>query len=466
MKQYNNIAIEQLNNGLTLVTIPLPGITSVAALALVGVGSRYENDQTQGLSHFFEHLSVMGTEKYKTNFDFTHKIEEVGADFNAFTGEEYTGYYIKTENRHLPMALDMLSQLLIHPLLKQSEIERERLVILEEIKMREDDPQIKVADRMVELLFAGSGLGLPGTGTPEIVTRFKQDDFLQLQKQHYVGSNIVLVLAGNLFPLERGQVNLNKKSSNLQGGVLRKLVSESFQRLPSGTSSQPQIYTDNHTKPQIEIIKKSTDQVHLCMGFLGYSRRDQERYAQGLLSVILGSGFTSRLFQKIRQEKSLAYSIGTDSDLFTDTGLFAVQAGVDRARFKEALITIWEELQNIKTEKLKNQKTKITKNSRLETGNWKLTTTELRKAKDYLRGKLVLRLEDPLNLAMYYGGQQLLDREILAWEQVLQEIEKVTIADVQKAADHIFKPENMSLVVIGNGKLKASTQDIAGWLQD
>jgi predicted Zn-dependent peptidase len=341
------------------------------------------------------------------------------------------------------MALDMLSQLLIYPLLSQKEIERERLVILEEIKMREDDPQIKVEDRMVELLFQGSGLGLPGTGTPRTVTSFKHADFLKLKKQHYVGGNIVLVLAGNL-----GKVETPGYES------LQSLVSESFCNLPSGTPTQPQIYIENHTLKQIEIIKKSTDQIHLSLGFRGYSRKDNQRYAQGLLSVILGSGFTSRLFQKVRQQKSLAYSIGTDSELFTDTGLFAVQAGVDQSRLPEAIETIWDELKNIRSNpsvKLRNFETR------------KLTSRELRKAKDYLRGKLVLRLEDPLNLAMYYGGQQLLDNIILTWEQVLEQIEKVTIPDIEQAADHIFNTDKMSLVVIGNGKLKLTDKKIQDW---
>lgn len=457
MKNYNNVTVDQLDSGLTLVTVPLPGITSVAALALVGVGSRYEDQQTQGLAHFYEHLSVMGTEKYPTNFDFTHKIEEVGADFNAFTGEEYTGYYIKTESRHLPMSLDMLSQLLIHPLLKQSEIDRERLVILEEIKMREDTPQIKVADRMVELLFRGSGLGLPGTGTPEVVSKLKQIDFQQLKQQHYVGSNIILILAGNLG--EKSYARDNKTNKIVS------LVNKSFAGLHSGKSTMPESYTktmgSSSGKRQvisnIEIIKKSTDQVHICIGFLGYSRQDPQRYAQSLLSVILGSGFTSRLFQKIRQEKSLAYSIGSDSELFSDTGVFAIQAGVDHNRLQEAVQTIWKELQVIKRQELTT-----TTNQPLAAQSG-ITPKELRKAKDYLRGKLVLRLEDPLNLAMYYGGQQLLEQKILTWSQVLEKVEQVTIEDLEQAAQYIFNPDNMSIVVIGNQKLDITPDEIKSW---
>ena len=198
MQRFNSVKVERLVNGLTLVTVPMPGVASVAVTALVEVGSRFENAHNMGLAHFYEHLAVMGTEKYPTNFEFTKQIEDVGADFNAFTAEEYTGFYVKTESRHLEMALEMLSQLVIHPLLAESEIERERLVIMEEINMREDTPQIKVADRMQELLFAGSGLGLPGTGSKESISNLVRKDFVELKNRYYLAENLVLVVAGNM----------------------------------------------------------------------------------------------------------------------------------------------------------------------------------------------------------------------------------------------------------------------------
>ncbi len=422
MKTEKNLAVDKLGNGLTLVQVPMPGVASVAVVALVRVGSRYETEENMGLAHFYEHLSVMGTKKYPTNFEFTKMIEGVGADFNAFTGEEYTGFYIKTEGRQLPMALEMLGQLVIHPLLARSEIERERLVIMEEINMREDTPQVKVGDRMQELLFAGSGLGLPGAGTKKSVKRFKRKDFLRLKEDFYRANNMVLIVCGNI----KGQRT-----------ELGRSVREYFGEMKNGEVRSMKEYEAQAGYPKIEVIRKQTDQVHLAMGFRGYSRKDKQRYAQALLSVILGSGFTSRLFQKVRQERSLAYYVDCDSELFVDTGMVEVRAGVDKQRVEEAVRVIWKELNKIQDAHQKSGQARF-----------EIQEEELRKAKDYLRGKMVLRLEDPLNLGMYYGGQQLLEGKILTWDQVKEKVEAVTVGEVIDVAREIFDLEKMSLVMV------------------
>src|SRR3989344_3362572 len=275
MQRFNSVKVERLVNGLTLVTVPMPGVASVAVTALVEVGSRFENAHNMGLAHFYEHLAVMGTEKYPTNFEFTKQIEDVGADFNAFTAEEYTGFYVKTESRHLEMALEMLSQLVIHPLLAESEIERERLVIMEEINMREDTPQIKVADRMQELLFAGSGLGLPGTGSKESVGGLVKRDFTELKERFYKATNTVLVIAGNIEGEEDGLnekdgkteiQNLSfRKATRIQRGTqegsregIPSLVEKYFRDLVTGKGCEAEIYKKQNNGPWIEVIKKQT----------------------------------------------------------------------------------------------------------------------------------------------------------------------------------------------------------------
>lgn len=452
MTKSTAVTTEKFKNGLTLVKIPMPGVISVAVLALVGVGSRYDTLATAGLAHFYEHLVVMGTRKYPTNFEFTHKIEEVGADFNAFTAEEFTGFYVKTEGRHLPMALEMISQLITQPLLKETEIKREQLVILEEIKMREDNPGIKVHDRLTEIMFSGNGLGIPGAGTAETVTSFKREDFQKLQKQHYVGNNTILVIAGNIHDFTATKTVSKSASSSISpkksfpkksDQQIIQLVDKYFSNFSAGIQSIPDQFSGNK-QPKTEIIHKSVDQVHLAIGFPTFSRKHPQRYALNLLAVILGSGFTSRLFQKIRQQNSLAYSIGADVELFSDVGQFTISAGVDRQRLKLALAEIFNELEAVKG-KNKQHAFPITKTFESRP----ITKRELRKAKDYLRGKLALRLEDPLNLAMYYGGQQLLDKNVLTWPEVLEKIEQVTIKDIQEIARQIFKPEKINLVVIG-----------------
>ncbi len=425
MDESAKVQVSRLENGLRVVEVPMPGVASVSVVVLVGVGSRYETEINMGLAHFYEHLVIMGTENYPTNMIFNEVIEKVGTDFNAMTAEEYTGYYMKTEARHLDMALEMLAELMTKPLLKQSEIERERLVIIEEIKMREDTPQIKVADRLVEVMFAGNGLGLPGAGTEATVSSLKREDFVDLKAKHYVTSNMVVVVSGRV------------------GEGVREKVNKWFNPIEQGVDILLSPFKVDKVGLQVEVVKKPTDQMHLGIGFRGFGRKDKQRYAQGLLSVILGSGFTSRLFQKVRQERSLAYYVGTDTDLFVDTGLFSIDAGVDAKRAEEAVKVIMEELETVKG------------------GEKKITESELRKAKDYLRGKLVLRLEDPLDLAMFHGAQLLLDEEIKSWEKVLEIVEQVTIEEVEAVAKEIFQKDRMGVVVVGQG---VTEEDLKRWV--
>jgi predicted Zn-dependent peptidase len=420
------VRTQVLANGLTVVQIPMPGVVSVAVVAMVGVGSRYDREKEAGLAHFYEHLAVMGTERYPSNLALSQVIEGVGADFNAMTGAEQMIFFIKAEARHWQMAIEMVSELVAKPLLDPKEIEREKLVIIEEINMREDAPDIKVVDRLVEVMFAGNGLGLPTAGTKQTVKSFQRSQLVQLQKDHFVGKNVVLVVAGAL-----------EKSDEVLEAIRR-----SFDGLAVGESTDPDFYVPEEPEVQVEVVDKAIDQVQLAWGFRGVARTHQLRYAQGLLAVILGGGFSSRLFQKVRQDLGLAYSVSAESENFIDTGLLIIDAGVDKLRTNEAVAAVEAELQAVVA------------------GGKPVIGDELRRAKDYLRGKMALRMEDSLSQAMFYGGQQLFDGEINSLEEVLKTVEQVTLDDMQTVAELVLRFGDVSLVAVGKGitedELKAS----------
>lgn len=422
----DTVNVSKLNNGLTLVMVPLSGVASVSVIALVGLGSRYESKQTAGMAHFYEHLVHDGTEKYTTSKILSELIEQVGAESNAMTSEDYTGYYVKVESRHIDLALDAISQIVIHPLLLESEVSREKGIIVEEINMREDTPQIKVYDRLMELLFENNGLGLPGAGTKETVQSFERQQFLDLKNNYYVASNMVIVISGDL-----------GDTAKLAGKV-----EEYFSDLTTGKRQNLEDYQISKPSKIIEVIKRKTDQAHLAIGWRAYSRYEKERYPQALLSIILGGGFSSRLMQKIRQELSLAYSIYTDVDLFNDTGMFTVGAGLDKGRINHAIEVIWQELQNISGK------------------SHPVDQAELRKAKDYLRGKMALQLEDSLRLGMYYGLQQLLEGKIRLVSETMEKLEAVTQEQVENVAKEIFQTDRMTGVVIASGVKENPIQKI------
>ena len=432
LKSMHACQLITLKNGLRLITIPMPQVKSVAVLVLVGVGSRHEDVKTNGLTHFYEHMAFKGTQKYPSRRDLGLVVDSIGATYNGATEKEYTAYWVKAEGRHLEKVLDVLSQIVCQPLLEAEKIEQEKPIILEEINMREDTPQIKAGDTLMETMFAGHPLGLSGAGEKEMVMKFKRKDFLAFKKKFYTGENIVIIIAGNPSIARITPIALTSK-----------LVSKYFGSLPKGRRGKfvPLPKTPTFPKsPRLKIINKKTDQAHLALGFRGFSRLDdRNRTPQALLDVILGAGMSSRLFQKVREEKSLAYYIGSSVNPFIDTGLFAIAAGVDKRRVEEALKIILNELR---------------------ASSFKLQAAELRKAKDYLRGHWTLSLENPLGYAWWYGLDKLLENRVRTLEEVIEITEKVTAVDVTRVARQIFTPQNLSLAVIGKGLKEEKLKEI------
>lgn len=406
----------QFERGLRLLTIPVKEIPSVSVLVLLNVGSRYEDEKTNGLAHFTEHMFFQGNEKWKSKMELGTAVDQIGAEYNGLTGKEYTGYYVKAESKNLELSLDILSQMLWHSKFEPFQIEREKGVIGEEISYREDSPQISASDSIMELVFKNHPLGLSGAGEKEIIQTFKRDDFLNFHQKYYHSQNAIVIVAGS-FDEEK----------------VKTLVEKYFGKAPKGKTEKPTLWTkglvNNDSKTLVSVKDKTTDQTHFCLGMLSFKKTDPKRYALAILNTVLGSGMSSRLFQKIREEKSLAYYVDSDIDTYTDTGIFTVSAGVNPQKLEEAVSAVVLELEKL--------------------AKVKISDKELRKGKDYLRGKLALSLEESLDKAMFYGLSWLLEDKIRTVEGILGELEKVTVQDVLEVAEKLFVKGNYRLAVVG-----------------
>lgn len=407
-----------------MLTISMPQVKSIAVLVLVGVGGRYETELTNGLAHFYEHILFQGTKNFPSKMDLGVAVDSIGAEYNGWVDKEYTAFYVKCESSKVETAVKVLADLICHPLMKEKEIEAERNVILQEIAMREDNPQVKAVDTLWETVFKGNPLGLAGAGEQKVVMSLQKPDFLDFGKKHYTAGNIAVVFSGAFE---------NKK--------VEELTEKYFGNLGKGEKNTFVDFEDKQKKVREVMIDKKIEQAHMVLGFPGYSRVSDKKYAQSLLDVILGGGFSSRLFQKIREELRLAYYVGSESESYLDTGIFACFAGLDKKKTKEGIEAIWSQLTGI---------TNPASTAKRGEYDLRITSEELRKAKDYLRGHLVLKLEEPLDIASFYGIREVLLGKTEEPEEILAKIEKVTIEEVVETASLIFKPERASLVVVGN----------------
>jgi predicted Zn-dependent peptidase len=418
----NSFKIEKVE-GLRTVFVPDSTAHSLGLAILVKVGSRYETANNLGLAHFYEHLCFRGTKKYPDKKQLALAVDQVGADFNGATDKEDTNFHIKLAAGHWRLGLDILSQLVVHPLLRSSDIKAERPIILEEIKMRRDHPRIKVIDRLLELLYPQNSLGLPTAGSQDSVSSLARSHFTNHRQAYFTCDNLVLIISG--------------KINDLKG--VKTYISDSFSSLSAKrTGSNFTAY--KKVKPQtiLDLDPESKDQFHLAMGWPGFSRQSKYRYPQALLDVILGSGMSSRLFQKIREDAGLAYFIGSDAEVYQDTGFFAIGAGIDKQRISTALELIHQELANLTNPKSPES----------------ITQEELQKAKDYVRGKMILRLEDPLALGTFLGIQLLLEDRVRTLDQVLKIIDGITLDQVLQVAKSIFQSNNLKLAGLGGGITK------------
>ena len=412
-----------LKNGLTLITVPMPHLDSVTTLVAVGAGSRYETRKINGISHFLEHMFFKGSRKYPSAELISELVDGIGALQNAGTGQEGTNYWIKSASKHIELATDLISSMIKESLLAEEEIEKEKGVIIEELRMYRDNPQRYIGDLYQKLQFGDQPLGWDIGGDEKTIIGFTRQDFINYVDSLYSPKNMVLVYAGNL------PKNIKALAEKY---FLDLPVRFQFKFVPFEPVKQ--------TKPRVNVYYKKTDQVNLILGVLAFDRYSPKRYPAIILSTILGWGMSSRLFREIREKRGLAYHISAAVDFYADIGEFTVYTGLKLEKVEEGLQIIKAELERIVNEKV--------------------TEDELKKAKEMIRGRLALSSESTNFLAGYFSGQFILDRKIETFEEYLEKIDKVTVEDVQEVAKELFKPERFNLQIIGPFKSTVSFEKI------
>jgi predicted Zn-dependent peptidase len=410
-----------LPNGLRVLFLP-DDTPSVTVLGLVKAGSRYENKKQEGLAHFYEHMVFKGTKKFPSKKDLALVVDQIGAEYNGATGQEYTYYYVKTAKKDLPLGLDLISQLLIEPLLSEKEIEVERGVILEELHLYHDVPQYRAQIELANLLFPNHPLGTSGIGRKKTITSFDRKDFLDFKNNFYDSGKMVLVISGGV-----GKT-----------GEAKKRIEECFSSLKRGKKKSPILFEKPKMEKNNKNVFKETDQVHLAMGTRGLSYNSKERYAQSLVSIILGKGMSSRLFQEIREKHGLCYSINSSVETFNETGVFEISAGINKTRLSEAVEAI--------------------KNQLLSTTKEEIDRKELVKAQSFFEGKLVLSLEDSYKKALFYGKQILLESNIKDASQVIEMVKKVDVSDILSVTKKLFLSEKIKIALVGDYSFRKDNQ--------
>ncbi|MEI8174331.1 MAG: pitrilysin family protein [bacterium] len=401
-----------LKNGLRVITVPMKDNPTVTVLVLVEAGSKYETKNVNGISHFLEHMCFKGTIKRPKAIDISKELDSLGSQYNAFTAQEYTGYYAKSDAKHFKQIIDVVSDIYLNSTFPSVEMEREKGVIIEEINMYEDLPNRHVQDLIMKLLYGDQPAGWNIAGEKENILNMKIGDFVKYKSEHYVPSATVIVVSG--------QVKENE--------VLKE-VNKIFGHLEPRLKTSKIKVKEVQIKPEALVKFKETDQTHFVLGIRSYDLFNKKNAVISVLGGVLGGGMSSRLFQKLREEMGVGYYVRAYNDAFTDHGFFQISAGVDNKRIDEVLLAVLDECKKLKDQKVSKE--------------------ELNKVKECLIGNMKLSLESTDDIANFYGGQELLKHEIRGAEKKAKEIRKVTASQIQALAKNIFRNENLNLALIG-----------------
>ncbi|MFI5053652.1 MAG: M16 family metallopeptidase [Acidimicrobiia bacterium] len=401
----------QLDSGLRVVTEHLPGLRSVAVGFWVGTGSRDEPEPIAGASHFLEHLLFKGTESRRAA-DIAEAVESVGGDMNAFTGQEVTAFYVRVPDRHLPLALDILSEIVWSPALRPDEVESERQVILEEIRMREDTPDDVVHDLFADALFPDHPLGREVAGTHASIARMSRDQISDYHAAHYQPGNVVVAVAGNLDHAE-----VVKAVDASQPGAAHDRPT----RRDGADAGEPRA---------VALLERPLEQAHMVIGTRALRRNDPDRYALAVLDQVLGGGMSSRLFQEVRERRGLAYSVFSYRSAFQETGSLAVYCGTAPERVEEVLDVVGAELDRL-------------------VADGGITERELVSAKGHLVGSLALSLESSSSRMHRIGRSELTMGEIPTLDEVVAAVEQVTAGDLARVIDRVLGTGTRALAVVG-----------------
>jgi predicted Zn-dependent peptidase len=401
-----------LKSGLRVVAVPMKNAKSVTVLILVGTGSKYETKNINGMSHFLEHMFFKGTKKRPNTLKISETLDMIGGAYNAFTSKEVTGFWAKVDKKNTDIALDWISDMFLNSKFEGAEIEKEKGVVIEELNMYLDMPSSYVSELFEDLLYGDQPAGWRIVGEKEHILNFNREKMVEYYKTHYSPQNTVVCVAGDINPKQ-----IEAKIQNY------------FAKVVLSPAPTKQATKELQSKPGILIHHKKTDQTHFCLGVRAYDMFSPKKYALSLLSIILGGNMSSRLFISVRERNSLAYYIHTSVDATTDAGYLVTQAGIKNGNLEKAVGLILKEYQDLK--------------------NINISAKELKKAKDYLRGTMSLSLDATDAQASFYATQEVMEHAIMTPEEKLKLIDKVSVRDIKKIAEDIFKPEKLNLSVIG-----------------
>ena len=424
----------KLPNGLRIILIDTKAFPTMTTILLFGAGSRYENEKNNGIAHFLEHMVFKGSKKYPDFFTISSVLEGLGAVHNAFTGKDHTGFWVKSPTEHFEEVIDVLGDIIQYPLLVEAEIEREKGVIVQEMNMYEDNPMRRVGEYFEQLLYPRNPLGMDVIGEKETVTKFQRQTFVDYMRQFYHPKNAVLVVAGGLSQV-KSSTHSTSSGQELKVKNYLKLIEEKFAKFeaahPAGGQARILKVLENQNKPEMLIHYKKTEQSHLSIGFRAFSFNDSRKYPLSVLTTMLGGGASSRLFIEVRELRGLCYYIHTGREHYHDVGYMVTQAGVTNnlETIKKAIDTILHEHKRI----IKGQVKK----------------DELLRAKEIIKGRVMLSMEDSANVASWYGTKQILEGTIENVDEVLKKIESVTGDEVTELAKEIFRRERLNLALIG-----------------
>lgn len=414
--------VTKLPNQLEIITAPMTGAKTVTILVMAAAGSRFENKTNGGVSHFIEHLFFKGTVKRPSTLAISSEFDRVGGEFNAFTGKEYTGYFVKVEASRLELALDVLSDMLLYSKFAAEEIEREKGVIIEELNMYLDNPLIYIEDLFEECLYGDTPAGRDTIGTKETIAKLTRRQILDYAGRQYSSDKIIISLAGG-FRL---------------GAV--KLINKYFNKFSKKDYQEKLKTNDEQNQSKLNLFYKLTDQAHLSLGVRAYGFADANEITAKIISLILGGGMSSRLFTELRERRGLAYYVRTHNEPYTDSGYLTTQAGVPLTKLAEAIKIILAEYKKL-TEKL-------------------VSAEELSRVKQFLIGRTALSLESSDSLANWYARQAILFKEqrrqdkILTPEQYYARVKQASAEAIRQTAKEIFVKQKLNLAVIGPYKDK------------
>jgi len=404
-----------LDNGMRIVVVPMPGSPTVTTVAFVEAGSKYETKEINGISHFLEHMFFKGTEKRKKSIDISGELDGIGALSNAFTGNEYTGYYAKARAKYFTRIADVISDMFLNSKFPKEEIEKERGVIMAEIDMYEDLPQFNVEEVLDNLMYGDQPAGWSIAGPKENIKKISQEDFFEYRKKHYVAEKTAIVVAGDVNPKD-----------------VFKEIEKKFENVSTSKGLKKLKVKESQTTKQVLLKHKTTDQTQVAIGFRSFKVGHKDNVKIKVLADVLGGSMSARLFQRLREEMGVAYYVRSSNNSQSDVGVFSIKTGVDSKRIDEVLNALGEEILKLKNELVEEK--------------------ELKKSKEHMIGMLGMALEASDDVAMWVGSKEILHQELITPDILIKEIQKVTAKDIQKMAQTIFQEKGMNLAIIGPHK--------------